>query len=586
MQVLDGGPNRNTISCSLIQRAAQKDMAAKETVIIVHGTFAAPLDGKTQWYQRSGGEDGSRNFTTSLDEALEQRGSPARCWAHCAEGGKIFHWSGDNSWIERTSAAANLGNYVARLHNDGWRCHIVAHSHGGNILVEALSEIETAGTLGKIVTLGTPFMNAVGPIMLEARAFRALLDLASWIVFVLAMTITLVFALAVASEQGLGMFIGRWYADVLVAVWLLLFATVLYGHGARTFGGLLYALLWTIPAMGLCFWGFAIVGSWSELGSDVYFSSWLHIVTVFVFVVLSCSALSVLAAQVNLLAGLGVSKGSESPWQVLALGSAVDEAWQVLHHIGNIGNPLAVASGLFAYLGRSAWNYISYTARIARIRGAKTYRDIRIVPRFFLIVLQLSLFGAIGVLFLPSSDRDWVAATFGSLERGFLVIVMIILAVVLLFSRVLGPDFYSAFWLPARWCARLFGAIIGVVNDSVTYLVRSRGWGVLVRLVMGLEGYRLPLPRIEQYPAWLPKSSVKFENMPAGAEQRALVGRQAWINIHFGNVTELFSKMVVTPPEMGKLLRDIEANPTLVHAAYYTDDECIGRIADWIAGKG
>jgi hypothetical protein len=103
---------------------------------------------------------------------------------------------------------------------------------------------------------------------------------------------------------------------------------------------------------------------------------------------------------------------------------------------------------------------------------------------------------------------------------------------------------------------------------------------------MGLEGYRLPLPRIQQYPGWLPKDLVKFENMPAASEQRALAGRQAWINIHFGNVTELFSKMVVTPPEMAKLLVDIEANPVLVHAAYYMDDECIARIADWIADKG
>src|SRR5580693_395756 len=132
------------------------DMPTKETVIIVHGTWAAPNDGKTQWYERPDGEHAAENFTTSLDEALEQRGSPARCWAHCAKGEKAFNWTGDNSWIQRTSAAAALRNYVASLHNDGWRCHIVAHSHGGNVVVQALSEIDAATTLGKIVTLGTP----------------------------------------------------------------------------------------------------------------------------------------------------------------------------------------------------------------------------------------------------------------------------------------------------------------------------------------------------------------------------------------------------------------------------------------------
>jgi hypothetical protein len=29
----------------------------------------------------------------------------------------------------------------------------------------------------------------------------------------------------------------------------------------------------------------------------------------------------------------------------------------------------------------------------------------------------------------------------------------------------------------------------------------------------------------------------------------------------------------------------IENDETLVHAAYYTDDECIARIADWISGR-
>lgn len=33
------------------------------------------------------------------------------------------------------------------------------------------------------------------------------------------------------------------------------------------------------------------------------------------------------------------------------------------------------------------------------------------------------------------------------------------------------------------------------------------------------------------------------------------------------------------------LLRTIEADQTLVHAAYYTDDECIALIAEWIAEK-
>lgn len=51
----------------------------------------------------------------------------------------------------------------------------------------------------------------------------------------------------------------------------------------------------------------------------------------------------------------------------------------------------------------------------------------------------------------------------------------------------------------------------------------------------------------------------------------------------FGDVTETLSKMAA--PDSEALLRMIETDLSLVHAAYYTDDECIERIADWIASK-
>jgi hypothetical protein len=104
---------------------------------------------------------------------------------------------------------------------------------------------------------------------------------------------------------------------------------------------------------------------------------------------------------------------------------------------------------------------------------------------------------------------------------------------------------------------------------------------------MGLEGYRHQLPVIEQHPSFLPPENlVKYENMPMDAEHRALAMRGAWIDRHVGSATETFSKLVVTSADIDLLLRAIEADQSLVHAAYYTDDECIARVADWIAGRG
>jgi hypothetical protein len=149
--------------------------SAKETVIIVHGTGAAPEPGKQRWYQPVDGVS-PENFTAKLDTALRKRGSGAQCWAHCDHDSQIFSWSGENSWIARTRAAAALGDYVVKLQNAGWRCHIVAHSHGGNVLVEALARIISprSAPLGKLVTLGCPFMDVMTPIRVEDQRRQAM----------------------------------------------------------------------------------------------------------------------------------------------------------------------------------------------------------------------------------------------------------------------------------------------------------------------------------------------------------------------------------------------------------------------------
>jgi hypothetical protein len=163
----------------------------KETVIIVHGTWAAPEPGKRKWYQPIDDRLGGEPFTAKLDAALQQRGSPARCWAHCTGGNPIFQWSGENSWIARTQAASLLGNYVAKLQSQGWRCHIVAHSHGGNVVVEALPQIITASDSNKpssrLVTLGTPFIDTISPLIEKADWQRKNLSMITFILFAFVM---------------------------------------------------------------------------------------------------------------------------------------------------------------------------------------------------------------------------------------------------------------------------------------------------------------------------------------------------------------------------------------------------------------
>src|ERR1700730_14346095 len=101
---------------SSLDRETHVEASRKETVIIVHGTWAAPELGASRWYQPVYGAPSVGGFVGKLDDALGERGSPARCWAHCTEGSQIFHWSGENDWVARTKAASALREYVIQLH--------------------------------------------------------------------------------------------------------------------------------------------------------------------------------------------------------------------------------------------------------------------------------------------------------------------------------------------------------------------------------------------------------------------------------------------------------------------------------------
>jgi len=502
---------------------------AKETVIIVHGTWAAPEPAAKRWYQQIDGGKLAAGFVAKLDAALQKRGSPARCWAHCPAGNPIFQWSGENNWIARTRAASALGDYIARLRKDGWRYHIIAHSHGGNVVVEALPQIVAASgpneAPGTIVTLGTPFIDTMSPIFKRVRRTRTVLNVLSWIAFAIVASVLAIIYYAVAKS--------------LPAWW----------HGA-------FVLAFLLLAFPPCF--------------RVY--QWF----------------SRSAGSGNLV---------QAQPRFLAMSSQVDEAWQILHHTRNIQNPLAVKSSLLSYLFSSTRSVMARSAQVARIRGARSYGDLGIVARIVMalthlitiILIVLMVLGIIGLLLSSiSAEAEAVKKDLGEQVLGITVALAILTTVLLIFvmflTKLLGETFYSAFLSPFRWCVRRVLFLGNLFAEWATYIVRNRGWSVLQTMVMGLEGYPFQTPGIEQHPSQAPQDLVKYENMPQGAEQRALAMRNAWIGRHFGDVTQTFSKVVVTAADITLLLRTVEADESLVHAAYYTDDECIQRIADWIAG--
>jgi hypothetical protein len=520
--------------------------AAKETVVIVHGTYAAPKSGVRQWYQPDEGTleterwatlrhrhlakswyidacatrtriervPATQGFTSKLNDALQKRGSAARCWAHCRQGDQGFHWSAKNNWIDRTEAASELGNYVRKLQNKGWCCHIVAHSHGGNVVLEALPQITTAlssnAPLGKIVTLGTPFMDTRSPIQQRITRDRRIVIRGTWINLILLLMIILP-----------------------AVIWLRNFT-------------------WHAAVLGLAV---------------------AMVVVAFAIVFVSFSGKSHTAKPI-----------AQMQPKFLAIGSPMDEPWQLLRHMRNASNPMAVQTNLIRYVISSMQSRISRSYQVARIYGAKSYRDLKPVAKSCFVLAHLMFVLSIfSVWQLSQHWGHWGEFHYWEDIWWWFSIGSGLVAV--LFTLIFGTELSSVLGSPGRWCVHRLGAIKGIFGEIATYIVRSRGWSVVLAIAMGLEGYRHQLPLIEQSPSSVPGIFVTYEDMPTGAQQRALAKRGAWIDRHLNDVAQTFSKLVVTSADIALLLRAIEADETLVHAAYYTDDECIARIADWIAGK-
>ena len=114
-------------------------------ILTVHGTNDA--DGKGEggrWWQRGS------TFTARLTEELAGRGManaeivPVR-------------WSGANSDFDRLQGSAKLAAEIGRLERAGRPHAIIAHSHGGNVAMEALRRSRRHRDLLGVVSFGTPF---------------------------------------------------------------------------------------------------------------------------------------------------------------------------------------------------------------------------------------------------------------------------------------------------------------------------------------------------------------------------------------------------------------------------------------------
>jgi hypothetical protein len=542
-QVLDPYDAKQVTASEIVREVEQVGDPVKETVIIVHGTWAAPKPDKAQWYQpidRGGVPDG---FVSKLNNALQERGSSARCWAHCTLGKHFFQWSGENSWIARMRAASALAAYVRQLQIEGWRCHIVAHSHGGNVVIDALSQIAAAdqsdGHSLKIVTLGTPFIDISSSVSERRKEARTLRAAASYFA-----TLGVLTCLILITTMGL---IGD---DLDFTVGGVLFVLLLIFIGIRVYAGRPRAF------------GDATFPSAEEIQNR--FKSWFN---------------------VGLTAHpLREADGINS--QLLAIGSRRDEPWQILYHMRSADNPLAISTNLVRYVFSSLRLHMRAAAEADDILGAKSFKTAGLIRKTFVVVSCALLLIGVG---LPTVA---VATSNGSV---FLVTVCVIVTVLCFIATIYfllrftrdrdWRQYNSPYNAPARWLGHLLDGLLSVPTDVLTYLIRRKSWSVLVGIAMGLEHYRFELPRVQQLPNFRFNCLSSYEDIPTAALERAELRRSDWIARHLGSVSATFAELAITAADISSLLRTIEQDQSLIHASYYTDDECIARIADWIAGR-
>lgn len=125
------------------------EMRKLEPILVVHGTFAQ----NSKWFTREG------DFCRTLDEQLKEFGSPAECWSHLNGNDVEFSWSGANSELRRRMAGGQLLKILLQLErrNDVGCYHLISHSHGGNVVVNALALLK-AKKMRTVTFLGCPFI--------------------------------------------------------------------------------------------------------------------------------------------------------------------------------------------------------------------------------------------------------------------------------------------------------------------------------------------------------------------------------------------------------------------------------------------
>lgn len=109
-------------------------------VLVIHGTWNPPEKGgkPMKWFQLDPNDP--ENFCYRLNQELASGSLQNAVWQQCPGTDVTFEWSGDNTHEAREEGAKKLCELLGRMRraDPQARIHLIAHSHGGNVVLRAI----------------------------------------------------------------------------------------------------------------------------------------------------------------------------------------------------------------------------------------------------------------------------------------------------------------------------------------------------------------------------------------------------------------------------------------------------------------
>jgi hypothetical protein len=258
--------------------------------------------------------------------------------------------------------------------------------------------------------------------------------------------------------------------------------------------------------------------------------------------------------------------------RLLILSSAADEAWQVLSRIVTLDNPLAPVPLTWKEKLKSVGPWSMSVLKEAIRNDGLLNRTNRL--------LRMMIWGGGGFLLVLSFVEP-----LGVVEPHWALPVLVLsYAAVLLGSATFDPiGFFDELRAPLRMTEVLVAYVRAVASELAVTIMRYFGWSVLGSIALGKGGYPFSIAPVSQVPAEVSEHFFTYESLTAEVVGRALTRREKGLGSSTSAITTALSSPDFDPFDFNALLKRIANDTSLIHAAYYTDDSCVERIADWLA---